>query len=122
MYERVRATLRRRESPTVTGKQRVASHMLPKRPQMRLTDTSVAKLKLPPGKSDHFEWDDKLPGFGARIRSGGKRTWVVQYRFQGETRRDTLGSVAALGADQARSAAKITLAKLALGADPRAEK
>jgi hypothetical protein len=41
---------------------------------MRLTRPAVAALTLPAGKSELLVFDDALPGFGVRIRSGGKRT------------------------------------------------
>ena len=48
---------------------------------MKFTRDSVVTLSLPAGKSDHFEWDESLPGFGVRLRQGGSLTWVIQYRF-----------------------------------------
>ncbi len=45
---------------------------------MKMTAPSVAKLQLPPDRSDIIFWDDGLPGFGLRIRAGGSRTWLVQ--------------------------------------------
>ena len=48
---------------------------------MKLTNRlPLAGLALPPGKGDHIEWDDTLPGFGVRLR-GRNKGWVVQYRF-----------------------------------------
>src|SRR5262245_4767858 len=41
---------------------------------MKLTTAAVAALAMPPGKSDHIEWDADLPGFGIRIRNGPDRT------------------------------------------------
>ena len=67
-----------------------------------------------------------MPGFGYRLRlaAGGKinRSWVVQYRHAGATRRMLLGSAAVLGADQARVMAKKALGKVANGEDPQADK
>ena len=91
---------------------------------MKLTASAVAALKLPVGKSDHIEWDAELRGFGFRLRpvaAGVHRSWVAQYRY-GRTRRVLLGSAVVLGAEQARTAAKNTLAKVALGQDPQAER
>ena len=70
---------------------------------MRLTQATVSRLSLPSGKAEHFEWDDKLPGFGVRLRAGGKRTWVAQYRLGSKQRRVSLGRVGTLDADEARS-------------------
>lgn len=91
---------------------------------MKLDAKTVAALTLPLGKTDHFEWDDEMSGFGFRLRrgSGDKvlRTWNVQYRRGGATRRLLLGSASVLNAEQARAAAKKALAQVALGEDPQA--
>jgi len=93
---------------------------------MKLTQKAVVALTLPVGKTDHFEWDDELPGFGYRLRlaAGGKmnRTWTVQYRHGGATRRLLLGSAAVLGAVEARVMAKKALGRVANGEDPQADK
>ena len=52
---------------------------------MKLTKASVERLKLPEGKSEIIVFDDDLAGFGVRIRAGGKRTWVAQYRLGDES-------------------------------------
>jgi integrase len=92
---------------------------------MKLTAKTTASAKLPQGKADVIHFDDALPGFGFRIRlSGGavRRSWVVQYRRAGATRRLLLGSAEVFSADRARAAAKEILAKVALGEDPQADK
>src|SRR6516225_4124409 len=45
---------------------------------MKLTQASVKGLSLPSGSRDKLFFDDELPGFGFRIRDGGKRTWIAQ--------------------------------------------
>jgi integrase len=89
---------------------------------MKLTKAAIAALTLREGKRDHIEWDDSLPGFGVRLREGGKRTYIVQYRSGHAQRRETLGDVRKLDLDQARRAAKRKLGAVALGHDPAAEK
>lgn len=79
---------------------------------MRLTRPNVLKLSLPAGKTEAITFDDALPGFGVRLRAGGKRTWIVQYRVGSKQRRVTLGTVEALDPDKARQGAKDTLAKV----------
>jgi integrase len=93
---------------------------------MQLTARAVAALQMPASKTDHIEWDDALPGFGYRLRSGagGKvlRSWVVQYRRAGGTRRITLGNAAVLSVEQARKEAKKALGRVAIGEDPQADR
>ena len=50
-----------------------------------------------------------------------RRSWVVQYRRLGVSRRLLIGPAEVLSVEQARAAAKKTLAKIALGQDPQAE-
>jgi len=88
---------------------------------MKLTTAVVASLALPPGKSDHIEWDDTLPGFGVRLRGRGKG-WVVQYRFARQTRRESLGDVRKVKLDDARRIARQRFAQVEMGADPAAER
>ena len=88
---------------------------------MKFTKAALAALILPPGKTDHFEWDDDLPGFGVRLRGGSKR-WVVQYRFGTQQRRESLGDVRKVKLDDARKIARQRFAQVELGADPAAER
>lgn len=89
---------------------------------MKLTKATVERLELAPGKSEAIFFDEALSGFGLRIRAGGKRTWIVQYRLGSKQRRVTLGPLGALDADEARKRAKEALAKVHLGGDPQLEK
>lgn len=87
---------------------------------MRFTRQSIAELALPKGRPYVIVWDTAQPGFGVRVNPGNK-TWVVQYRFGGQSRRQTLGRVGVVTLDQARDAAKKVLAAAQLGHDPRPE-
>ena len=89
---------------------------------MRLTKSTVERLELPPGKTELIVFDEALPGFGLRIRAGGKRTWVAQYRFGSKQRRVTLGAVSTFEADEARKHARDALASAQLGLDPQLKK
>lgn len=89
---------------------------------MLLTDQSVAKLNLPDGKSELIVFDDREPGFGVRIRAGGKRVWICQYRVAGKQRRVTIALVSALTAAKARDRAKAIKAGVTLGSDPQGER
>jgi len=50
----------------------------------------VRDLALPAGKREHIYWDEDFPGFGARLRLGGSRVWVYQYKIGAKQRRVTL--------------------------------
>jgi integrase len=90
---------------------------------VKLTDDYVKKLILPPGKTELITFDSELPGFGVRLRAGGKRTWIVQYRVGRKQRRKTIGAVSqAMNAGKARKAGDNDLAKVKLGGDPQKEK
>jgi integrase len=92
---------------------------------MKLTAKAVAALVLPAEKNDEIHFDDQLSGFGYRLRrrtseAPVRRTWIVQYRRAGATRRMTFDGV--LSAEQARTAAAKVLAAVALGQDPQADR
>jgi integrase len=92
---------------------------------MKLDAKTVAALELG-GKADAIFFDETLPGFGYRLRlsAGGKvlRSWVVQYRRAGTSRRLLLGPAEVLGAEQARGMAKRALGRVANGEDPQGDK
>jgi integrase len=89
---------------------------------MRLTLKSVESETLPNGKTDHIVFDDDVTGFGLRIREGGSRTWVYQYRIGRKQRRMVLGSAKSVPLKIARENASKLEAKVALGGDPAMEK
>jgi integrase len=93
--------------------------------QQHLDRTTVAKLKLDPGETDRFFFDDDLIGFAHRLRINAhkrlRQSWWVQWKVKGRTRRVRIGG-AELNADQARKEAKKVLAAITLGRDPQAEK
>lgn len=89
---------------------------------MKLTQRTVDTLDLPKGKSEAIIFDEDLPGFGLRMRAGGKRSWVYQFKIGNQHRRMTLGSATALSPAKARETASKLHAQVRLGRDPSAEK
>jgi integrase len=89
---------------------------------MKLTRAAVQALSLPAGKSELLVFDDEIPGFGVRLRAGGSRNWIVQYKIGRKHRRLTFGSVAVLDAGKARERARDLLAAVRVGRDPAGEK
>ena len=92
----------------------------------KLSDTIARTGALPAGKQDHIIWDDKLAGFGLRIRQvakGTSRLFIVQYRDSlQQTRRFIIGSVNEMGVAKARDIAADMLAGVRLGTFPHAER
>jgi integrase len=85
---------------------------------MRLTIKTADGLKLPRGKADYIEFDDDIPGFGLRLRAGGSRTWIYQYRIGSKQRRMVLGSAKSVPVAVARKNAGELEARVKLGGDP----
>jgi integrase len=86
---------------------------------MRLTDAKVAALSVPAGKKEIIVFDDSFPGFGIRIREGGSRRFIFQYKLGATHRRFTFKET---DAKRARRAAEVLSAKVTLGSDPALEK
>jgi integrase len=65
-------------------------------------------------------WDKTLPGFGLMVTRGGHKSYVVQYRANGISRRMTIDAVLPLAA--ARKEARAHLGRVAKGHDPLDER
>jgi integrase len=89
---------------------------------VKLTQKAVSGLSLPAGSGEAIFFDDDLPGFGLRIREGGSRNWVYQYKLGSKHRRVTLGSLNAITPLKARQQAGELHAMVKLGRDPAGEK
>jgi integrase len=89
-------------------------------PHKRLTETLVKRVKAEPGAERSVYWDAGQPGFGLMVTSGGHRSFVVQYRAHGVSRRMTLP--AELSLKDARREARALLGNVAKGHDPLAER
>jgi integrase len=89
---------------------------------VKLTDSAISKLRLPPGKDEIITFDSDLSGLGVRLRASGSKTWVFQYKLGSQHRRITLGKFPALHPTQARKTAAKLHAEVKLGNDPAAIK
>jgi integrase len=89
---------------------------------MKLTTAEIRAVKLPPGVVDKVYFDERLPGFGLRIRASGVHSWMVQYMVGKRTRRVVLGLLSGLDPASAYNMAKHLLAQVRLGRDPAVEK
>ncbi|MBM6596528.1 tyrosine-type recombinase/integrase [Microvirga sp. BT291] len=90
----------------------------------RLTKRAVDQAL--PGPSRYILWDSDISGFGIRIETSGKKTYIVRYRPKGLGRTApkrfmTIGRHGHLTPDQARAQAQNILGAVAVGSDPAAQ-
>lgn len=86
---------------------------------MRLTQ-QIIRDTLSPDKGRITLTDGR--GLQLRITSRGKRTWSLQYRFNGRMLKTTIGEWPAVSVSDARKLADAERLKLAQGVDPQTEK
>jgi integrase len=84
----------------------------------KLTPAFTAKAGAVPGTERTTYWDAAMPGFGLMVTATGHRSYVVQYRAAGRSRRMHLKGGLTLTA--ARKEAKAILGTVAKGGDPLA--
>src|SRR4030067_1253874 len=67
-------------------------------------------------------WDESVRGLHLRATKTGRKAWYLSYRTKaGQQRRPKLADIGVMSLDQARKAARESLARVALGADPGAD-
>jgi integrase len=87
------------------------------------TKSTVAKMRCPPGAKEVFFWDTSCRGFGMRVLSSGRRSWVYQYRDEHKrTRRMSLGDASAVSLEAARAAARQHAATVTQGGNPSVQR
>jgi integrase len=82
----------------------------------RIVDAAEAQTK------DYVIWDDDLPGFGLRVFTSGKRSYLIQYRSLGRSRRYTIGPHGVWTPETARQEAKVQIGRVAKGENPAEER
>jgi integrase len=82
----------------------------------KLTKRSVEALEV--RAADYIVWDADLTGFGVRVLVSGRKSYLVQYRAGGRTRRRTIAKHGVLTAEEARLEAKKLLGEVAKGGNP----
>ncbi len=94
---------------------------------MRLTKKACEELAARPpddGPARPVLWDESLPGFGARLNSPGRVSFVLRYRVRGDPRQRllTVGEFGATTPEAARAEAAAIKAAAKLGRDMLAER
>lgn len=91
-------------------------------PVKRLNDRDISSIDPPVvGRKQDIYWDDKLTGFGLRVTASCK-TFIVETRVKGRTRRISIGKFGPLSTTEARDRGKKLLAQMLDGVDPNKAK
>jgi integrase len=88
--------------------------------RVKLTPGFVIRATAAPGAERTTFWDQTLPGFGLMVTANGHKSYVVQYRANGASRRMTISGMLPL--NQARKQALALLGAVAKGGDPLKER
>src|SRR6476620_7878256 len=84
---------------------------------MKLTKRTIDAIK--PDSVDRVLWDDELRGFGLRVKPGGVKSFLIQFRNrQGRSRRLTIGQYGRLTPEESRREAGRLLGDVERGLDP----
>ena len=89
---------------------------------MKFTNDTAATFILPKGQVEGMVFDDAMPGLALRIRAGGSRAWIYQYKVSRRNRRVTIGNAGVISLAKARKTAADLHAQVRLGADPAGKK
>jgi integrase len=89
-------------------------------PRQNLTPAFCQKATALPGADRTIYWHAKREGFGLMVTKQGARSWVVQYRTAGRSRRMTIDG--RLSLVQAEKQAKKLQGAIAHGGDPLTER
>lgn len=92
-------------------------------PSVKISQTSISSLQPLAGK-DTIYWDTDLQGFGIKVTSTGRRSFIVQSRIQIgiNKRRVKLNDCERMTVKEARAEARKQLASMGLGFDPITER
>lgn len=88
--------------------------------RIKIGKRTVDALKAGPER--FTAWDTDIAGFGVRVSTTGRKTYILKYRVgggrAGRMRLATIGNHGTLTPDQARDTAKLWAAEVAAGGDP----
>jgi integrase len=89
---------------------------MPRKPG-KLTKSQIDRLEPDPDR-EFFAWCTDPRRFGVRVSPTGRKTFLIQYGFEGRTRRYAIGQFGQITVEQARARAKELFAEIAKGSDP----
>ena len=89
----------------------------------KITKTAIDNLAAP-ASGDTCMWDSELQGFGVRVQSSGRKTYIVRYRRKedGKQRKMNLCRCSDATPDKARAMARDVFLAVASGGDPAGER
>ena len=92
--------------------------------KIKLTPAFVVSAAAPLTGDRIIYWDEALPCFGLMVTKNGRKSFVVQYRAHGVSRRLTFKteSTGGLSLDKARREAKAVIGAVTKGGDPLIER
>jgi integrase len=90
----------------------------------KLTDTFLKAFRPAPGAKDRLVFDTECRGLGVRASANGNRVFIVQWtdRATGRKQREPLGAWGSITIEQARTAARARLGRVAQGVNPATER
>jgi len=86
--------------------------------RQRLTQRLASQTR--PAAGDLYLWDSEAVGFGLKVTPAGARSFVLQYRQDGRSRRYAIGRLGSpWTVEAARERARVLLGEIAQGLDPQ---
>jgi integrase len=90
--------------------------------RVNLTAGRISNCTLPAGTEQAFLWDSDIKQLAVRVtagKSGKKKAYIFQSRFNGKSLRITIGAIEAWSIDRAREEARRLQTLIDQGRDPR---
>lgn len=88
----------------------------------KFTRAKIDDLALPKDRKQEYHYDTSVPGLGVCVGAGGTKTYFVEKRLKGKTRRVTIGKHGAWVPETVRERARELLVSIDKGIDPNAVK
>ncbi len=83
----------------------------------KLTETFAKRVKAP-SNGNQIHYDGEISGFGLRVTASGSKSFVLNYRFNGQERRYTIGPFPEFSVETARDKAFELRQSISNGIDP----